>query len=92
MAEEIIKKYGVLIFISGLILSLFFAEGGIAGYIKTKLDIRRVNIEVNRLEKENDHLKAELEKIKQDDRYLEEIVRSKYGLLRPGEKLYRVEK
>ncbi|MCX8023097.1 MAG: septum formation initiator family protein [Syntrophorhabdaceae bacterium] len=92
VVEEIVKKYGFIIFIAGLVLSIIFAEGGLAGYIKTKLDTRRVLVENIDLEKKNGLLKGELERIEKDDRYLEELVRSKYGFLREGEKLYRVEK
>jgi cell division protein FtsB len=30
--------------------------------------------------------------VQKDDRYLEELVRKKYGLLREGERLYRIER
>ncbi len=92
MTEDVIKKYGLTILLAMLVFSLVFADGGLLGYIKTKLDIRKVNAEIAKLEKENVLLTRELERLQKDDKYLEDVVRTKYGLLREGERLYRVEK
>jgi cell division protein FtsB len=92
MTEDVIKKYGLTILLSTLVFSLIFADGGFLGYVKTKLDIRKVNAEIVKLEKENVILMRELERLQKDDKYLEDVVRTKYGLLREGEWLYRVEK
>jgi cell division protein FtsB len=92
MLEETIKKYGLAILMLALIFSLFFTDGGILSYIKTKMDIKKVNAEIQKLEKENADLTREMEKLQKDDKYLEDVVRTKYGLLREGEKLYMVEK
>ena len=92
MTEDVIKRYGLTILLSTLVFSLIFADSGLLGYVKTKLDIRKVNAEIAKLEKENVLLMRELERLQKDDKYLEDVVRTKYGLLREGEKLYRVEK
>lgn len=92
MLEDAIRKYGLLLLISAMLFSLIFTEGGILGFVKTKMDIRRVNAEIVRLDKENELLMRELDKLQKDDNYLEEVVRKKYGFLREGEKLYRIER
>ena len=92
MFEEIIKKYGLAILMLALIFSLFFADGGVLAYIKTKMDIKKVNAEIQKLEKENAVLIREMERLQKDDKYLEDVVRIKFGFLREGEKLYMVEK
>jgi len=92
MLEDVIRKYGLLLLMSALLFSLIFTEGGVLGYIKAKMDIRRVNAEINKLNQENVLLMRELDKLQKDDQYLEEVVRKKYGFLREGEKLYRIEK
>ncbi|MCX5812802.1 MAG: septum formation initiator family protein [Proteobacteria bacterium] len=92
MLEETIKKYGMAILMLALIFSLFFADGGILAYIKTKMDIKKVNVEIQKLEKENTVLMSEMERLQKDDKYLEDVVRTKYGFLREGERLYMVEK
>ena len=92
MFEDVIRKYGLFLLMSALLFSLIFTEGGILGYVKTKMDIRRVNTEIKKLSQENVLLLRELDKLQKDDQYLEEVVRKKYGFLREGERLYRIEK
>ena len=92
MTQDVIRRYGLTIFLSTLAFSLIFADGGLFGYVKTKLDTRKVNAEIVKLEKENYLLTRELDRLQKDDKYLEDVVRTKYGLLRDGERLYRVEK
>jgi len=92
MLEDVIKKHGFTLLMSALLFSLIFTEGGILGYVKAKMDIRRVNAEIHKIEQENVLLLRELDKLQRDDRYLEEMVRKKYGFLREGERLYRIEK
>lgn len=81
-----------MLLITAMLFSLVFTEGGILGLVKTKMEIGRVNTEIKRLSQENVLLMHELDRLQKDDSYLEEVVRKKYGFLREGEKLYRIEK
>lgn len=91
MFEDIIQKHGLFILLTTLLFSIIFADEGIYGHIKTRLDIRKINNEIKKLELENGFLTMELEKLKKNDQYLEDVVRKKHGLLRDGERLYRIE-
>lgn len=66
-------------------------DGGIYDLLKVKLEARTARLAIMRMEDENAALSRELHRIREDDRYLEEMVRKKYGLVREGEKVYRVE-
>ena len=92
MLEDVIRKYGLFLLMSALLFSLIFTEGGVLGFVKTKMDIRRINTEIKKLSQENVLLMRELDKLQKDDQYLEDVVRKKYGFLREGERLYRIEK
>ena len=92
MLDDAIKKYGLMLLITAMLFSLVFTDGGILGLVKTKMEIGRVNTEIKRLSQENVLLMHELDRLQKDDSYLEEVVRKKYGFLREGEKLYRIEK
>ncbi len=49
----------------------------------------RALTEENRdLERRNAELRREIERLRSDDRYLEELARKKYGLLRENESVY----
>ncbi len=90
--EDFIKKYGLLVLLLVLIFSVIFYEGGLVNYIKMKLELSRIDKVTKKLENENASLAKEIEWFRKDERYLEEVVRMKYGLLREGEKLYRIER
>ena len=92
MTENPVKRYGFVFLTAALFFQVAFAEGGIYDYIKTKRAIKSITASIAQAEKENVTLAQELERLQKDDQYLEEMVRTKYGLVRDGERVYRVEK
>jgi cell division protein FtsB len=92
MTENPVKRYGFIVLVTALFFQVAFAEGGIYDYIKTKHTIKSITASIAQAEKENVVMARELERLQKDDQYLEEMVRTKYGLVRDGEKVYRVEK
>ena len=92
MTENPVKRYGFVVLFAALFFQVVFAEGGIYDYIKTRRAIKSITVSITQAEKENVVLARELERLQKDDQYLEEMVRTKYGLVRDGEKVYRVEK
>ncbi|MCX5798285.1 MAG: septum formation initiator family protein [Proteobacteria bacterium] len=92
MLEDVIKKYGLIILLSALFFQMVFSEGGVFGYIKMKREIKTINATVKKIEQDNILLMKEIDKLQQDDQYLEEVVRKKFGFVREGEKLYRIER
>jgi len=92
MLEDAIRKYGLIIMLAALGFQLAFAEGGIFAYLTTWKDVRNVNASIAAVEKENRLLMSEIDRLQKDDQYLENVVRTRYGFVREGEKLYRIEK
>ncbi len=71
---------------------MLFGEGGIVSYVMLKRDISLIHATIKNLKIENSKLAEEIDRLQKDDRYLEEVVRQKYGFVREGERLYRIEK
>lgn len=92
MFEDRIKQYAFLILMAALLFQLIFSEGGVASYIKLRKEIKTIDVSLRKLEQENVQLLDEIGKLQKDDQYLEEYARKKFGLLRDGEKLIRVDK
>ncbi|MCX7965920.1 MAG: septum formation initiator family protein [Syntrophorhabdaceae bacterium] len=90
--EEFIKKHGFTILLVVMALSIIFYEGGLLNYIKMKIELARIVKKTEAIERENKTLSEEIERLRKDENYLEEVVRKKYGLVREGEKLYRIER
>ncbi len=69
----------------------FLPERGIE-YVKLRKQIDIVDTSIKKLEGENAVLKSQIERLQNDDQYLEDMAREKYGFIREGEKVYRIEK
>ncbi len=86
------RKYGLLALLMALAFVILFSENGVFDYLKLRQQIGAIDSTVKRLEVENVGLKGQIDRIKKDDRYLEDVAREKFGLIGEGEKVYRIEK
>ena len=92
MFEALARKYGILVVILSFAFVIVFSEHGLLDYVKLKRQIKSVSQSIDKLEKENVVLKGQVDRLQKDDRYLEELARQKFGFIRDGERLYRIEK
>ncbi|OPY75774.1 MAG: cell division protein FtsB [Syntrophorhabdus sp. PtaU1.Bin153] len=92
MNEDTIRRLGLITLFAVLFFHMLFAEGGVIGYLKVKRGIKAANASIITMERENKLLKAEIDRLQNDDQYLEEVVRKKFGFVGEGERLYRVER
>ncbi|MCX8111225.1 MAG: septum formation initiator family protein [Syntrophorhabdaceae bacterium] len=90
--EDFIRKHGLLVLLIVIIFSVIFYEDGLFSYVKMKVELARIDKNTKKLEQENISLSQEIDRLRKDEKYLEEVVRMRYGLLREGEKLYRIER
>lgn len=72
------------------VLLLFSDRGFIAlwGLKKEKIEIQQ---EINSLRQQIASLEKEAERLKFDEKYIEKIAREKFRMVRPGEKVFKVE-
>jgi cell division protein FtsB len=92
MLENAARKYGLLALLIALLLIICLSENGLVDYLKLKQRIGAVDASIKTLQKENVALKNEIDRLQHDDRYLEDVARKKFGFIREGEKVYRIEK
>ncbi len=92
MFELLTRKYAILVTILAFLFIVLFSEHGVVDYIKLKRQVSATNRAISALEIENVQLKVKVERLQKDDRYLEELARQKFGFIREGEKVYRIEK
>ncbi len=92
MFESMTRKYAILVTILAFLFIVLFSENGVIDYIKLRRQVSAVKESIVKLESENVLLKAQVERLHKDDRYLEELARQKFGFIREGEKVYRIEK
>lgn len=79
-------------FLFALCFVVLFSQNGVLEYLKLRRQIDIVDRSISKLEAENAVLRGQIERLKNDDKYLEDMAREKYGFIREGEKVYRIEK
>ncbi len=91
MLEEWSRRYGILALSLAFLFVILFSENGLLDLFRMKRQIRNIEATAKSLMDENARLKGEIELLKTDDKYLEEMARKRFGFIREGEKVYRIE-
>ena len=67
----------------------FYAHGYLA-MRRTQQEIKKVNADIKRLDKDNVQLQEEVKELRSDPRKIEKIARDELGLARPGEVIIKI--
>lgn len=81
-------RAGALIVIFGLAWLLFAPGNGLFSLFSRKKELQVLQAETTNLAGENITLQEEVDKMKNDPAYLEEVARRDFGLLKPNERVY----
>lgn len=74
------------------IIFLIFNESGFIKYLKLKSEVNQLNKEVKARDLENINREAEIDSLeKKNPAKIEEVAREKYGMMKKGEKVIKVE-
>lgn len=92
MLESEVRRYVWILSIITILYLIIFSENGLVSYFRLKSEVKKHRKEISTLANENSSLEEEIKRIKEDPSYLEEIVRKKYGLIREGEKVLKLER
>lgn len=88
------RKIYNIVFFSLLMLAfiyLLFNENGILKYIKAKNEIKKLEQEINNAEMKLHLLQLEIDSLKTSKEKIEKVAREKYHMLKPSEKVLKVE-
>lgn len=67
-------------------------DGGWLQLRQERENLAEMTAEVTRLQAQNDSLKTVLERMETDPEFLERVAREKFGMVKPGEHLYRIKR
>jgi len=82
---------GVVLLVSViLVIIFFFGDHGIYQLIKINSERKRTQDLIAELRLELQNLEIKKQNLKYDDEYLMKLAREKYGMVMPGEKIFRV--
>jgi len=85
-------RLGLALLVIGVILYLFV--GGEEGLIEIRRQDQawaELQARVEQLQAENDSLRQILDMLEHDADYIEKVAREEYGMVKPGEKVYRLQ-
>jgi cell division protein FtsB len=75
----------------GVVFGAFGGEYGTFDWWQIRQRVRLERVAIQALERELDSLRAEAEALERDPATQERVAREEFGMIRPGEVLYRVE-
>ena len=81
------------VFLSTLVLLIIltiFGQRGFVHMVRLKEELHEIEKKNVKLHEENESLKREIELLKNNLKYLEEIARKELGLIKDGELVYRL--
>jgi cell division protein FtsB len=79
------------VFIVGLLVWFFFGgSDGLIAQREMNREIEHLRHDIELISAQNVELRAQITRLQEDLAYLERIARERYGMARPGERVYRV--
>lgn len=90
--KKILISFGAISLLLLIAFTLIFTEKGFYSYYKMKNEKEQLQLEIDSLTRVNDSLKTEIELLQTSDEKVEKVAREKFGLVKPGEKIYKFEK
>ncbi len=84
------KRINLLIVVIALAVSawLLLSPYGLKKVIKTHRDLKQVSAVNQSLREKNAAMKEEIEKLKSDQKYLEEVARKRHGMVKKNEMIF----
>jgi len=87
------SQYGravLVVCVFAMFIHDIFGTHGFLAMRRTKLEIERVQKDINRLAKENAELSDEVKSLKTDPHKIESIARDELGLAKPGDVIIKI--
>jgi cell division protein FtsB len=91
--QRFLRQYGRALLALLVLILVVHDVFGAHGYLamrRTQQEIKKVNADLDRLQKENLQLGQEVKELKTDPHKIEKIARDELGLARPGEVIIKI--
>ena len=85
-----INYYLITMVLSLFVVVLVFNDFGLITYFKLKNKQNQLDKELQQLLMQQNDLRSEINKLQTDQNYIEQIAREKFMMVKPGERIYRV--
>ena len=88
--RRILRRVIFIVAVLGLLWLVFAPERGLLHYHRLHSKVESLIRENRELAERNAELKMEIERLRNDESYLEELARRKYGMLKENETVYEI--
>jgi cell division protein FtsB len=88
--QRALRLFVLVVVVFSLLFLLFMPGRGLLPYQRLKKEVRELVRENKALQQRNVELAGEIERLKHDDAYLEDLARKKYGMLKRNEEVYEL--
>lgn len=88
--KRALRRFVLLIIVLSLIFIVFAPGRGLLSHRKLKKEIQNIAQDNSTLQQRNVELAEEIKRLKNDEAYLEQLAREKYGMLRKNEEVYEL--
>jgi cell division protein FtsB len=86
--QRILARIVLAMFLLALLLLALLPNRSLYAYLRVREKISTVTADNERLHHETAQLRYEVQRLQEDLKYLEQIAREKYGMLKPNEEVY----
>ena len=86
-----LQYYIISIACTIFIMILIFNDFGLITYFHLKNQHAKLDEDLNKLFVQQNNLRLELDRLQNDQNYIEQIAREKFMMVKPGERVYRVQ-
>jgi len=88
--KRALRRFTLAVIILGLLVLVFFPGRGLLTYHSLNKQVQTLIRDNKMLQQRNVELAEEIEHLKNDKAYLEQLAREKYGLLKKNEEIYEL--
>ena len=79
----------ILLLVSVMIFFTFFGDKGLLQVYRLRRELKGIQRANMELQRENERLRAEIDNLRTDKKYIEELARRELGLVKKGEIVYQ---
>tara|TARA_Y100000748_G_scaffold108465_1_gene90795 strand:- start:708 stop:992 length:285 start_codon:yes stop_codon:yes gene_type:complete len=80
----------MVLIVAGCLSLIFFSDRGLINLWSLKKEKLEIQNDINSLRNQIAMLEKEEEKLKFDEKYIEQIAREKFKMVKPGERVFKV--
>jgi cell division protein FtsB len=88
--KRTLRRFTLAVIVLALLFLIFVPGRGLLTHRSLKKEVRTLAHDNKMLQQRNIELAEEIERLKNDEAYLEHVAREKYGLLKKNEEIYEL--